>query len=46
MTSSILLFAHAILYAGIVLPSVIGKMGVKKNNDAYADDVDTWAGSI
>ena len=46
MTSSILLFAHVILYAGIVLPSVIDKTGIRENNDAYADDVDTWAGSI
>ena len=46
MTSSILLFAHAIHYAGIVLPSVIGKTGIQKNNDAYTDDVDTWAGSM
>ena len=46
MTSSILLFSHAILYPGIVLPSVIGKTGIKKNNDAYADDVDTWAESM
>jgi len=46
MTNRILLFTHVILYAGIVLPSVIGKTGIKKNNDAYADDVDTWAGSM
>ena len=25
---------------------MIGKTGIRKNNDAYADDVDTWAGSM
>jgi len=46
MTSSIIVYAHALLHAGLVPPSVIGKTGNKKNNDAYADDVDTWAGSL
>ena len=35
MTSSILLFAHALLYTGLILPSAVEKKGVKKNNDAY-----------
>jgi len=43
MASSIILFAHALLYTGLNLPSVVGKKGIEKNNDAYADDVDTWA---
>ena len=47
MTSSTLLAAHGKLYEGIDLPSVCGKdKGIKKNNDAYVDDVDTWAGSL
>jgi len=44
MTSSILLYAHALLYTGTVLPSVISKTEIKNNKDAYADNVDTWAG--
>ena len=46
MMSSILLFTHALLYTGLNLPSVVRKKGIEKNNDAYADDVDTWASSM
>ena len=47
MTSSTLIKAHGKLYKGIQLPSVCGKEhGIKKNNDAYVDNVDTWAGSL
>ena len=47
MTSSTLLEAHGKLYKGIQLPSVYGKEhGIKKNNDAYVNDVNTWAGSL
>jgi ribonuclease HI len=41
-----LLRAHRELYDGITLPSVVGKTGIRKNNDGYVDDVDTWAGSL
>ncbi|KAL7532797.1 hypothetical protein ACHAXR_004900 [Thalassiosira sp. AJA248-18] len=40
-----LLTAHQLLYKGIHLQSVHGGKGISKNNDAYVDDVDTWAGS-
>ena len=31
---------------GMHLPSVAGKAGIKRNNDAYVDDVDTYAASM
>ncbi len=47
MTSSTLLRAHGFLYDGIDLSSTCGKAtGIKKNNDAYVDDVNTWAGLL
>ena len=45
MMSSTLLEANGKLYKGISLPSVVGKEhGIKRNNDAYVDNMDTWAG--
>ena len=46
MKSSQLLTAHSMLYEGMHLPSVAGKAGIKRNNDAYVDDVDTYAASM
>ena len=47
VVSSILLLAHSQVYEGIDLPSVVGKeKGIKKNNDGYVDDVDTWSGKL
>ena len=46
MKSSQLLTAHSFLYNGIHLPGVNGKTGIKRNNDAYVDDVDTYAASM
>ena len=45
MTGNTLLKAYGKFYKGIQFPSVCGKEhGTRKNNDAYADNVDTWAG--
>ena len=46
MISCVLLLAHSLRYIGINLLGVAGGKGIKKNNDAYIDDVDTWAGSM
>ena len=46
MTSSHLLTAHGALYQGANLPGIVGGKGIVKNNDAYVDDVDTFASSM
>ena len=47
MTSSTLLEVHSKLYNDTQLPSVCGKEhGIKKNRDAYVDNLDTWTGSL
>jgi hypothetical protein len=46
MTSSHLLTAHGALYQGANLPGIAGGKGIVKNNDAYVDDVDTFASSM
>ena len=44
--SSIVLNAHATMYAGIALPSPIPNLEIRKRNDGYVDDVNTWAASM
>ena len=46
MISSTLLAAYAMIYTVLFLPGVYGKNNIKKNNDAFIDDVDTYAGSL
>ena len=46
MTSSTLFVTHGKFYEGTKLPSVCGKeYGIKKNNDTYVNNINTWAGS-
>ncbi|KAL7536722.1 hypothetical protein ACHAWF_007008 [Thalassiosira exigua] len=46
MVSSLLLLAFESLYEGIYLHSVCGRKGIRKRNDGYVDDVDTWAAQM
>ena len=42
MIRSVLLLAHSLVYQGLKLPGVDGRLCFEKNDDAYADNVDTW----
>jgi hypothetical protein len=44
LQSSTLFDAHATLSPGLCLPPPVPGPGIKKRNDGYVDDVDTWAG--
>eukprot|EP00956_Cyclotella_meneghiniana_P033092 scaffold93176_cov89-Cyclotella_meneghiniana.AAC.1 len=46
LQSSITLDAHAKLFPELVLPSPGGGRAIRKRNDGYVDDVNTWAGKI
>eukprot|EP00956_Cyclotella_meneghiniana_P004437 scaffold5449_cov52-Cyclotella_meneghiniana.AAC.5 len=46
LQSSITLDAHAKLFPELVLPSPGGERAIRKRNDGYVDDVNTWAGKI
>jgi hypothetical protein len=46
MLSSIVLDAHASLYEGIELSSPFPGPIIKKRNDGYVDDVNTWAANM
>eukprot|EP00956_Cyclotella_meneghiniana_P003485 scaffold4250_cov47-Cyclotella_meneghiniana.AAC.1 len=46
LQSSITLDAHAKLFPELVLPSPGGDRVIRKRNDGYVDDVNTWAGKI
>eukprot|EP00956_Cyclotella_meneghiniana_P029777 scaffold73268_cov96-Cyclotella_meneghiniana.AAC.1 len=38
--------AHATLFPEMVLPSPTNDRAIKKRNDGYVDDVNTWAGEM
>ena len=46
LLSSTVLQAHSSLYHGIDLPPATPGPGIKKLNDGYVDDVNTWAGNM
>jgi hypothetical protein len=46
LLSSIVLDAHESMYEGITLPSPSVPRAIKKRNDGYVDDVNTWAASM
>eukprot|EP00956_Cyclotella_meneghiniana_P006228 scaffold8104_cov47-Cyclotella_meneghiniana.AAC.6 len=46
LQSSITMNAHATLFPEMVLPSPASERAIKKRNDGYVDDVNTWAGEM
>jgi hypothetical protein len=46
LQSSTLFDAHAKLYGGIDLPPPVPGPGIRKRNDGFVDDVNTWAGVV
>ena len=44
LSSSSLFWAHDKIYKGLDLPGIIPSDGIKKNNDGYVNDIDTYAG--
>jgi hypothetical protein len=46
MISSAVLDAHASLYTGLELSPPTPGPGIRKQNDGYVDDVNTWAGCM
>jgi hypothetical protein len=44
--SSIVLNAHSTMYTGITSPSPTNELEIRKQNDGYVDDVNTWAASM
>ena len=46
LSSSSLFCAHDKIYPGLDLPGIIPSDGIKKSNDGYVDDVDTYAGAM
>ena len=47
-TGCMLLTAYDSIHPGIYLPDVSGDqtLGIKKSNDAYVDDVDSWSARL
>ena len=46
LSSSSLFWAHSNKYEGLDLPGIILTDGIKKNNNGYVDDVNTYAGEM
>jgi hypothetical protein len=46
MLSSTVLDAHATMYSGLELSPATPGPGIRKRNDGYVDDVNTWAGCM
>ena len=46
LSSSSLFFKHDKIYRGLDLPGIIPSDGIKKNNDGYVNDVDTYTGDM
>ena len=46
LSSSSIFFAHDDICKGLDLPGIIAADGIKKNNDGYANDVNTYAGEM
>jgi len=42
LIGSVFLLVHSSIYQGLKLLGVNGEVCIEKNNDVYADDVDTW----
>ena len=46
LLSSSIFFAHGDIYKGLDLPGITAADGIKKNDDGYIDDDDTYAGEM